>query len=254
MSAPSTEELNAALFLSARLDDARKASEALGLGASTGALMEGRTPLSVAAFYGSEEAMAELIKAGASVEMSLGEESSPLILAAQAGHAGCVKALLAAGAQPNALGVKSELSPLGAAAFGDHAQAAQALVDAGAVLDRVESISGTPLTMCALFNNLKTLRVLLEAGADPNARDKGGWTPLMCSCNTGNIEAAQALLDAGADPSARSKQGESAADIALKNDYKALAHLTLGAAARAERSELAAGVSPSALRASGPRV
>lgn len=87
-----------------------------------------------------------------------------------------VKALLAAGADPNGGGAEPPLQ-----------------VAIGASRE-----SGT-----------EPVRLLLEAGANPNARDESG-KPAFFTAGGANIEVMQLLLARGADVQLRSKQGESA--------------------------------------------
>jgi uncharacterized protein len=100
---------------------------------------------------------------------------TPLHLAAFFGGAAAVRALLAAGAPPDADDDNAaHVRPLhSAAAAGDHGSAA----------------------------------ALLEAGADPNVRQNGGYTPLLQAAHADDPELARLLLAAGADPTAVADDG-----------------------------------------------
>lgn len=244
--------LNAALFLKARLNDAAGVREALSLGADPNALVDERSAVGVAAFYGCAEALAALLEGGGSPGALPGQKASPLEQAAKVGSLACVEALLRAGADPNGQGEAKEMTPLGAAAFGGHAMAARRLLEAGARPDQAGGIFGSPLGLCALFGNEATLRELLAFGARVDQRDDKGWTPLMCACNTGNLAEAKALLSAGADAMAVDREGERARGIAAKNGYEDLMELLGAHEALQERDAIErcarAGSSPSAPR------
>ena len=94
-------------------------------------------------------------------------KDTPLHLAVQDEDTETVKALLAAGADPN---VKGEYGR-------------------------------TPLHEAAWIGHSETIRLLLAAGSDPNAKDHKGLTPLHTAAS-GNSEIVQILLPAGADPNA----------------------------------------------------
>ena len=90
-------------------------------------------------------------------------KDTPLHLAVQDEDTETVKALLAAGADPN---VKGEYGR-------------------------------TPLHEAAWIGHSETIRLLLAAGSDPNAKDHKGLTPLHTAAS-GNSEIVQILLPAGA--------------------------------------------------------
>jgi ankyrin repeat protein len=92
-----------------------------------------------------------------------------------------VRALLAAGADPNA-GNRADLTPLLAA---------------------VRSSAG-----------LDTVRLLLSAGADPNFRGPGGETALMTAVVWAKTDLVCELLAAGANPEARDETGMTALMLA----------------------------------------
>ena len=91
----------------------------------------------------------ELIELGwpGSVEVRVVHGWTPLMCASRFGHAGIVKALLAAGADVNAASIQGKTALIWACYFG-HLEAAQALV---------------------------------ASGANVNAVDRDGWTPLNCA-------------------------------------------------------------------------
>jgi ankyrin repeat protein len=82
------------------------------------------------------------------------------------------------------------------AAFADNAHAARALLDAGADPNAVSTASFarvTPLGTCAFANALGVARVLLEHGADPAIAEDDRATPLAVARANGFDELAELL-------------------------------------------------------------
>ncbi|MDH4228190.1 MAG: ankyrin repeat domain-containing protein [Nitrospirota bacterium] len=105
---------------------------------------------------------------------------TPLMAAAQAGHANMVNYLLGRGARAGSVD-QNGLTAL------HHAAGAAFLPE-----PRTEGWD-TP-------DRGKLLKALLKAGADPNARDVMGRTPLYYASVAGSAELVRLLLAAGADP------------------------------------------------------
>lgn len=91
-----------------------------------------------------------------------------------------------------------------AAAQGDIA-AVKALLAAGHDPNAFDDISFTPLHHAADKAHLEIIQLLLQAGADINAHDEThiGDTPLGQIAGNCSLAVAQALLTAGADPTIR---------------------------------------------------
>lgn len=106
-----------------------------------------------------------LLRHGHAVDERLPQDRrTPLLWAASASSVEAVKALLAAGAQPN-----------------------------------MRAYDGTsPLLMASAAGNVKIVELLLSAGADPNIQDKIGRTPLFAAVEHENLEVIKRLLAAGA--------------------------------------------------------
>jgi ankyrin repeat protein len=113
---------------------------------------------------------------GADLSVRGGDGFTPLHLAAFFGGADAVKAILAAGADPDADADNVfKVRPIhSASAVGDHA----------------------------------SVRALLEAGANPNVAQQGGSTPLHAAAHNGDAELAKLLLEHGADPDAADDSGK----------------------------------------------
>ncbi len=111
-----------------------------------------------------------------------GDGFTSLHLAAYFGGAETVRALLAAGADPDA--------------------------------DAANPFGVRPLHSAASVGDRESVRALLEAGADPNVRQQGGYTPLHTAAHNDDAELVRLLLAHGADQAVRTDDGQTAADMA----------------------------------------
>ncbi|KAI1311251.1 ankyrin repeat-containing domain protein [Xylaria venustula] len=144
--------------------------------------LEGLNQLHVAAGFGLEHYVHELLKEGKiDVDSPDGRGRTPLWWAASSGHAGVVRLLAQAGANP----------------------------------DRDESHRGyKPLHKAASANHAEVVKVLMEFGVSPmtgktrenpgrwcgNSPHTTGHTPLMYACEYGHLEAVDVLLSYISDP------------------------------------------------------
>ena len=135
-------------------------------------------------------------------------QQTPLSLAIGKGHEEIVRALVAAGADPDV-----EVSPdfrvgthLTYAVGLGNAEIVQILLDAGAdpdVVDAEQFYEQTPLSLAIGSGRADLLRKLIAAGADPAVEvspDFRVGTHLTYAVGLGDTEIVQILLDAGADP------------------------------------------------------
>ena len=116
------------------------------------------------------------------------------------------------------------------AAMGGHVEAVRALLDAGAdpnAMSRHRFVKVRPLhTATALdisTGNPDVVRVLLERGADVNGRSaEGGFTPLHNAAGSGAGELVRILIEHGADPNAKTDDGRTPRDLAKTDEVRAL--------------------------------
>ena len=130
----------------------------------------GLTPLHYAALYGRDQAIALILKSvGADVNIRSASRTTPLHHAARAGHDACVKALLAAGADPFA----QDAAGWTCLAFAAHANRVSTMrlilehvgAEAKGLADMPTFIGDTPLKLAASAGNLGAVVVLLEHNA-----------------------------------------------------------------------------------------
>jgi ankyrin repeat protein len=130
--------------------------------------------------------------------------STPLQWAAHWNDLQTVKALLAAGAKPNAAN-RYGVTPLHEAATIGSAPLVSVLLRAGAPPDAVYGDGETALMLASRSGSLESVKLLLEADADVNAAEKfRGQTALMLAASENHAPVVKALLAAGARPDTRS--------------------------------------------------
>jgi ankyrin repeat protein len=122
---------------------------------------------------------------------------SALTDAVAARDADAVRALLAAGVDPNAAHVDGTTALMTAVAARDHAAMA-ALLEAGADVRGANRYGADALYVAARNGDAEAARALLAAGADPSAALPEGQTALMTAALTGNPELVRVLIEAGA--------------------------------------------------------
>ena len=163
------------------------------------------------------------------------KEGAPLILiSARYASLKTLRYLIAAGANLNARAATGETALMMASYFSlDDSQRSSAsseryeravrmLVEAGASLENAPH-HYTPLAYAAYQGNDRIVRYLIERGArvDGDAADGVVYvnTPLMMAAIQGHIDTALWLLRAGANPRVRIYLGNTAAELAQKNNH-----------------------------------
>jgi ankyrin repeat protein len=151
----------------------------------------GDTALMLAALYGDAELVRLLLDHKADPRLANAAGATALHWAID--DPAKVEALLAAGADPNAV-AQSGYTPLMLAAFRDDGgQIATRLFERGGDANRANDGLGT--MMLAAGADAATMKVLLTNGADPGARTPGGFTALHAAAVKGNTDGVRMLLD-----------------------------------------------------------
>lgn len=168
------------------------------------------------------------------------ERNTPLIKAAQGGHADAVRVLLDAKADPNIRGFAGKTALYWAVERG-YADVVGQLLDHGAD-PNIKSAAGlTPLIEAAKNGRVDIVKPLLAHNASVDAREGGdvlpgtldtsgaaAMTALMFASIGGHSDVVRALLDAGADVTIRNNNGQTALEEAEKSGHPEIASLLRG--------------------------
>lgn len=163
----------------------------------------GRTPLHVAAYARKHDAMRALVKAGADPNALERDRYDIVTIAAVADDLPTLKVALAIGASAKNVTSRYDGTALIAAAHLGHDGVVRELIRAGAPLDHVNNLGWTALIESIVLGNggarhTATLKALVDAGANVNLNDRRGVSPLAMARDRGYREMAGILEKAGA--------------------------------------------------------
>ena len=174
------------------------------------------TPLIVAASAGHIQVIAFLLDKGADIQAVNKWGMTALHYAVDKGHVEVAKMLLEKGADID--GHKDfPYTPLHIASTSGAEDMVDLLLSKGANVN-ILSRAGFPLHRAVNSGNTNVIRKLLKAGADINGVITSlGWTPLHQAASSGRYEAAQALVESGIDLNTTDKWGATALHLAVRS-------------------------------------
>jgi pantothenate kinase len=179
-----------------------------------------------AAGAGAAAAAAALLLALVRRRVAAARLNRALRAACEAGDAGLVRALLARGADCEAASECAERwKPLVLAARAGSAESVDALLAAGARAQPREAQRHYALRAGALGGHAVVCLALLRAGADANQRSWGSRTPLHGAAMGAHAEVVALLLAHGADACVVNDHGETALDLAVRKSCEACVRL-----------------------------
>ena len=153
----------------------------------------GRTPLHVAAYGRRHEAMRALVAAGANPNALERDRYDIVTIAAVADDVLTLKVALELGCSAKNITSRYDGTALIAAAHLGHDEVVRMLIAAGAPLDHVNNLGWTALIESIVLGNggprhTATLKALVDAGASTKLADRQGRTPLQLARGRGYRE------------------------------------------------------------------
>ena len=180
-----------------------------------------RTPLHMAARMGRTDMVQLLVLKSADINAWDSLNWTPLYTAVHSsvgpgGDPAVLFALLAAGADVHRRSDKLfKRLPLHLAAFAGCADVLRALVEHGNDVNAVDVYQDTALHCAALGNDAEAINFLVEAGGNTGARNGIGFTPLHYTGRGFNGEALRCLLAHGADINAKDMDNRTVLHVAV---------------------------------------
>ncbi len=162
-----------------------------------------RSPLHVAAYRSQHDAMRALVAGGADANALERDFYDIVTIAAVADDLPTLQLALELGCSAGNITSRYVGTALIAAAHLGHVEVVETLIAAGAPLDHVNNLSWTALIESIVLGNggprhTATLRALVSSGANVNVADGRGQTPLALARARGYTEMTQILETAGA--------------------------------------------------------
>lgn len=145
----------------------------------------GQTAVHLCCEYDQHECLSVLLSRSSStcLEIRNYEGLSPLHLAVLRGHRGLARMLLDAGADINAMDIKSGQSPLMHAVESNNADMVHFLIESGCDVNSQSYSGNTALHSACGRGQVDTVRLLLKSGADSSLKNYHNDTPVMVAKN-----------------------------------------------------------------------
>ncbi|KAL7952371.1 ankyrin repeat-containing domain protein [Trichoderma compactum] len=186
--------------------------------------------LCAAAESGSRELIELLVKSGWNPNAHGRQGLTPLQEAASHGHFEATKALLQAGAKPNAQSSSKGWTALHEVAKNGYLDIAGMLLDKRASPKIKESQGGkTPLHFAIEEDNSEMVKLLSKTKEVLNITDSEGQTPLHLAVEIGNVKMVQLLLELDGSEKVEDKVSDSGTTTSMREDTSIVTPLHLAA-------------------------
>ncbi|XP_056195449.1 ankyrin repeat domain-containing protein 26-like isoform X2 [Falco biarmicus] len=180
-----------------------------------------RTPLHLASANGHVNVVTYLVENNCKLNLTDGDNRSPLMKAVQCHQEECVAILLEHGANPHLADADGNTA-LHLAVRCPNTTVAGLLLEYNANIDAQNKEGYTPLILAISEHHEDIAEFLLQKGADVHARDHCERTPLMTAASGGVLNLIKVLLRYGADVSHKDTNGWTAEDYAVIHGYSSL--------------------------------
>lgn len=167
--------------------------------------VDGRTPLSWAAFRSDFRCVRKLLLNGASPEIPARDGCIPLHMAARAGSFPCLKILIRYGSSVHhkdrcgntALHYSCKREGQGSSCFRNYSRCAEYLLQSGSKVDAQDITGKTSLRVCIESSSSENALLLLDRGASIHACTKDGMTLFLAAIFYNRAEMLKILIKKG---------------------------------------------------------
>ncbi|XP_024002726.1 B-cell lymphoma 3 protein homolog isoform X1 [Salvelinus sp. IW2-2015] len=176
-----------------------------------------QTPLHLAVITHQAQLVEALLRAGADPRALDRNGQTTVHLCCEHGQQACLSVVLSHPSILTCLEVRNYegLTPLHLAVQGGHKELVRMLLDAGADINAMDIKSGhSPLIHAVENNNMDMVHFLIENDCNVNGQSYSGNTALHCACGRGQVDTARLLLKNRADSSVKNYHNDTPAMVA----------------------------------------
>ncbi|XP_015228354.1 PREDICTED: B-cell lymphoma 3 protein-like [Cyprinodon variegatus] len=176
-----------------------------------------QTPLHLAVITKQANIVEVLLRAGADPAVLDRHGQTALHLCCEYQQLDCLSVLLSLSSSSPCLEIRNfeGLSPLHLAVLQGHHDLTKMLLDAGADINAMDIKSGqSPLIHAVESNNADMVHFLIENGCDVNSQSYSGNTALHIACGRGQVDTVRLLLKSGADSSLKNYHNDTPVMVA----------------------------------------
>ncbi|XP_062278193.1 B-cell lymphoma 3 protein homolog [Scomber scombrus] len=176
-----------------------------------------QTPLHLAVITQQANMVEVLLRAGADPAALDRNGQTALHLCCEYDQRDCLSVVLSLSTSSTCLEIRNYegLSPLHLAVLRGHKDLSMMLLEAGADINAMDIKSGqSPLMHAVESNNADMVHFLIESGCDVNSQSYSGNTALHSACGRGQVDTVRLLLKSGADSSLKNYHNDTPVMVA----------------------------------------